>query len=106
MDIDKGRSVRAVRDRVEGGMGGQDIAQPGEMTPYSELADDVVVHKGYHLSCPGCAQQIFIPTAGPDRRWHESGDLDKGTLSLREDFTHQQGCGWQGRLTDGVFTPI
>jgi hypothetical protein len=108
MTADPKRTVRAVRNRIEGGLTGADVAQPGEMWPRSTMrADAQVVRHGYALYCPGCGSEAWIPTdpATPEISWAESGDLDAGTLTLTPSLA-MRCCNWHGWLRDGVFTPV
>ncbi|GGR39772.1 DUF6527 family protein [Deinococcus ruber] len=105
-EIDLKRTVRAVRNRIEGGLDGPDISQPGEMTPYIQMIDGALLPGGFTLFCPGCAERVSLPTAGPGPHWAATGDLDAGTLTLTPSIWHSNGCGWHGYLTNGVFSPV
>ncbi len=106
MQIDPKRTVKAARDQVEGGLGGQDTHRPGEMIPVVRLVDGVKIPWGYTVFCPGCAERLSLQTSEPGPRWTASGDLDAGTLTLTPSIHHQQGCGWHGHLVDGTFIPV
>ncbi|GAA3999973.1 hypothetical protein GCM10022631_08690 [Deinococcus rubellus] len=102
--IDPRRSVPARRDLVEGGLGGVNVLNPGEVRPLSELAAGQPQHVGYLISCPGCGAELSIYTAGPRQFHGESGDLDARTLSFDAPITHD--CGWAGHLHLGIFVPV
>ena len=101
--IDPKRRVQAVRDRVEGGMGGENLFQPGEMRPVVNMQEQPV---GYVLSCPGRGERLSLRTDGPGPHWTATGDLDAGSLTLTPSIHHVQGCGWHGYLQDGTFIPL
>jgi len=104
--IDPQRTVPAVRDRVEGGLAGPDIRQPGEMFPETCITGTGELQKGYIIFCPGCARELWIATSGPGSHWEESGDLDAGTLSITPSIWHHDDCEWHGFLRDGIFRPV
>lgn len=105
-DTNPKRTVPARRDMVEGGFGGPDTHQPGEMFPETCITDTGEAQKGYIIFCPGCARELWIATTGPGAHWNESGDLDAGTLSITPSIWHHDDCEWHGHLVNGQFIPI